>query len=180
VKDSPKVQEFVKEVDEIRLLRNRLHHMDEDFLSGKNLTQGYPVYGNITWFQHPDEQTVIVGCMVAGPSSQRDGGTVSSTQIPGEWERPIGNVCLAAFDRYVRVSHAVKLLSTVVEALDRSFSIEIREFAEKIAVERNLTVERVMQPAAGDFTLVLAGKMNEDGKSFTIDSQSNSDVASGP
>jgi hypothetical protein len=173
VKNVPKVQAFVKEMDEVRSLRNRFQHMDEDFASGSNLVSGYPVYGNLTWFQHPDEKTAVLGSMMAGPSSQRDGGTVSVARIPTNWERPIGNVCLAAFDRQVQISSLVKILRDVVKSLDESLSIELHKHAEKIAAERNLTVERVLQPAAGDVTLVLEAELSKDGKSITLRSQSN-------
>jgi hypothetical protein len=178
-KGFPIVQRFLAEMDQVRLLRNRLQHMDEDFVSGANLTHGYPVYGNLTWFQHPDEKTVMVGSMMGGVSSQRDGGTLSTSQIPSEWERPIGNVALAAFDREVQISRLMKLLAEVVSELDSILSIEIYGMAQKVAAERGLPVERVLQPSVSNLTIVLKADLSEDGKSITLSPQSNDESANG-
>jgi hypothetical protein len=168
IRDRVDVRQFVAEADQIRLLRNRFQHLDEDFVSGKNITKGYPIYGGLTWFNHTEERIVIIGTMIAGPSSLRHGVVMSSATIPGHWERGISNISLAAFDHNIQISRFVRLLNEVIAALDEEMSREIEDSAQKIAAERNLTVERVLRPAIADVTIALVGDLSDDRKLLTI------------
>jgi hypothetical protein len=133
ISDRVDVRQFVAEAEQIRLLRNRLQHLDEDFVSGKNLTKGYPIYGGLTWFNRTEERTVIIGMMIAGPSSLRDGGVMSEATIPGHWGQGVSNISLAAFDHKIEISRFVQLLREIIAALDGAMSREFEELAEKIA-----------------------------------------------
>ena len=80
----------------------------------------------------------------------------------------ISNISLAAFDHNIQISRFVRLLNEVIAALDEEMSREIEDSAQKIAAERNLTVERVLRPAIADVTIALVGDLSDDRKLLTI------------
>src|SRR6266542_3169073 len=92
-------KDFVQRLDPIRQLRNRLHHMDEDFTSGANLNKGLPVYGTLTWHQRRGADEIDSLTLTAGPSALRSGGTASSWRVGHSFPSPIGNIKLEAFDQ---------------------------------------------------------------------------------
>ena len=58
-KFSPQLNEFVRETKAAALIRNQLHHVDDDILSGVDVAEGHTILGTVSWVDTRKAGTVV-------------------------------------------------------------------------------------------------------------------------
>jgi hypothetical protein len=137
------IDDFLAAVDPVRLIRNRIQHLDEDYTTGTNFDLSHPVFGAVTWV----DGRFPGGCLRFGISSGPavEGGLLLEYEF-GEYSDDVSNFSLMAFDRKVVLDSQIQTLRAFIvpfeELVRKSISRVLREAAESRAVSLEVAGKR--------------------------------------
>ncbi|RJG08656.1 hypothetical protein D3879_22445 [Pseudomonas cavernicola] len=156
------VDPFLDELDTARLLRNRLHHFDEDFASGEHCESGHPILGSLSWIDSRYARGFLYAFIASGPSVES--GQVSNFSIPAREDLPseIGNFSLLAFDRTLSLSAMLSTTREFMHAFEPLVQTTIAETLREAAVENNVPLDVAGRYAPCDMITAIAFDVGGD------------------
>lgn len=107
---SPSIAEATKEFceasDNVRLIRNRLQHLDDFVGTEKHVSEKFALFGSIAWYDSrlPAITTVMITCGLAKESGVTGGPAIGN---PTPTRFPVDHIHLGAFDLHLDISGLV-------------------------------------------------------------------------
>ncbi|MNF60274.1 hypothetical protein D3C84_418870 [compost metagenome] len=165
------VDPFLEELDKIRLLRNRLHHFDEDFEAGEHCESGHPILGSLSWIDSRYASGFLYAFIASGPSVE--GGALANLPILAREDLPseIGNFSLLAFDRTLSLSAMLSTIREFMHEFEPLVQTAIANTLREAATERNVPLEVAGRYAPCDMITAMA--LDSDGDQWTWNTASS-------
>ena len=123
-KDHETAQSFYSKTDSIRLLRNRVQHMEERYVELVELQE--PAWGYITWVSFYQFSTD--GLPSAGRTHLLASGSIRGVELQFESPlkksiaAPLGMISLRAFGFFIDIDETIADIKLVVQVLEESFA----------------------------------------------------------
>lgn len=165
------VDPFLDELDTARLLRNRLHHFDEDFANGEHCESGHPILGSLSWIDSRYASGFLYVFIASGPSVES--GQVTNFSIPAREDLPseIGSFSLLAFDRALSLSAMLSTIREFMNVFEPLVQTSIAKALREAAAEKNIPLEVAGRYAPCDMITAIA--FDGDGAQWTWNTASS-------
>jgi hypothetical protein len=152
----PFVDPFLEDLDTARLLRNRLHHFDEDFAEGEYCESGHPILGTLSWIDSRYAGGFMYAFIASGPTLES--GQISSLPMPAQTDLPseIGNFSLLAFDRSLSLSTSLSKIREFMNEFEPLVRVNIARTLRGAAAEKNVPLEVAGRYAVCDMVTAIA------------------------
>lgn len=155
------VNAFLAGMDEVRLLRNRIQHLDEDYQTGANFELGYPVFGALSWVDTRFPQGMLLFGISSGPAVE--GGTMQSFQFKtGYAAGDVSSFSLIAFDRTIDLDEAMQAARSFMAAFEDEVRRTIVTTLRDAAASQGIPLGKAGICSISDMIIAMAFRENGD------------------
>jgi hypothetical protein len=152
----PFVDSLLNELDAARLLRNRLHHFDEDFAKGEHCESSHPILGTLSWVDNRYPSGFLYVLIASGPTLE--GGQIANFPMPAQADLPseIGCFSLLAFDRTLCLSALLGKIKEFMHSFEPLCRTNMARALREAATEKSVPLEVAGRYALCDMVTAFA------------------------
>lgn len=150
------VDDYLAQMETVRLLRNRIQHLDEDYQSGKHFDLGHPVFGTVSWTDTRFPNGFLQFAISSGPIVE--GGLMQRYAFKKNFTGTdcITDICLMAFDRTANLDELMQTTRSFITNFESLVKSSVVETLRRAAVSRGVPLEQAGRNAVCDMISAMA------------------------
>ena len=146
------LNQFIRETKPAGLVRNRLHHLDEDVYSRADCTEGHPILGRVSWVDSRNPQKPIRFTITSGTGDEAEQGPVSVPHSSGA-QGDVGEFTLCVCEEEADLDALHETMLWFAKRLEAAVSTSVRELVDAEAKRRKVPVEQLCESHFVDLTI---------------------------
>ena len=147
-KFSPQLNEFVRETKAAALIRNQLHHVDDDILSGVDVAEGHTILGTVSWVDTRKAGTVVRYAVSSGSSGSPKESPLALPAAGAQGD--VSQFCLTVEDQEADIDALHRAITRFSTTLEASLAASVRGAVIDEATKRKVPVEELCESAVAD------------------------------